>query len=152
MAHKIKATFHWNGEEDLLKRANLEKGGLVQKVIDKAVMDWCVQYCPFDTGNLATSPYSNSVIGSGEVVYDGPYARYLYYGNVMGPNIPIFDDNSGEPSGFFSPPNQKKHLTGKRLTYSTDKNPLAGPFWDRRMAADHMDDIIKEAKNAAGIK
>lgn len=138
--------------EGLLKKANLERGGLVQKVIDKAVIDYCLPYCPFDTGVLANSPYSATVIGSGEVVYPGPYARYLYYGEVYGPNIPVFEDDSGVPTRFFSPPGQKKHPTGRQLQFKTDQNPMAGPFWFERMKADHMSDILEEAKHAAGIK
>lgn len=65
----------------------------------------------------------------------------------MGPNIPIFEDDSGEPTRFFSPKGKKKHLTGAELKYRTDKNPLAGSFWIERMKADHMDDILKEAQN-----
>ena len=105
-----------------------------------------------ETGTLAKSPYSVTEIGSGKVVYPGPYARYLYYGEVMGPSIPVFEDDSGEPTRFFSPPGQKKHLTGRQLEFSTDLNPLAGAFWFERMKADHMDDILKEAKSVAGIK
>lgn len=152
MATTIKARIEWKGNGDLLKKANLEKGGLVQQTIDKAVIDWNMQYCPMETGTLAKSPYSVTEIGSGKVVYPGPYARYLYYGEVMGPNIPVFEDDSGEPTRFFSPPGQKKHLTGRQLEFSTDLNPLAGAFWFERMKADHMDDILKEAKSVAGVK
>ena len=152
MATTIKARLEWKGSGDLMKKANLEKGGLVQQAIDKAVIDWNMQYCPMETGTLAKSPYSVTEIGSGKVVYPGPYARYLYYGEVMGPNIPVFEDDSGEPTRFFSPPGQKKHLTGRQLEFSTDLNPLAGAFWFERMKADHMDDILKEAKSVAGVK
>lgn len=152
MGTVIKANFHWNGDGDLLRMANLEKGGLVQQAIDKAVIDWNLQYCPWEAGTLAKSPYSATEIGGGKVIYDQPYARYLYYGEVMGPNIPMFDDNTGEPTRFFSPPDQKKHLTGRQLEFSKDVNPLAGAFWFERMKADHKDDILKEAKSVAGIK
>ena len=138
--------------EKLLAKANLQKGGLVQKVIDTAVIKYSLPYCPFDTGVLANSPYSASDIGSGTIIYRTPYARYLYYGKVYGPNIPVFEDDSGKPTRFFSPPGQKKHPTGKDLTYKTDLNPQAGPFWVERMKADHLDDILEEAKHAAGIK
>lgn len=138
--------------DGLLRKANLEKGGLVQQVIDKAVIDYSLPYCPFDTGTLANSPYSASVIGSGLVTYPGPYARYLYYGEVYGPNIPVFEDDSGVPTRFFSPPGQKKHPTGRELQFKTDQNPLAGSFWVERMKADHLKDIVQEARNAAGIK
>lgn len=139
-------------EAAALKRLNLESGGLVQKVIDKAVIDYSLQYCPWETGVLAKSAYTATRIGSGRVVYLGPYAHYQYYGEVYGPNIPIFDDDSGEPTGFFSPPGKKKSPTGRELQYNTDLNPLAGPFWFERMKADHLDDIMKEAKSVVGGK
>ena len=152
MGTTIKADFQWNGSADLLRARNLEKGGLVQQAIDKAVIDWNLAYCPAATLSLARSAYAATQLGDGRVIYPGPYARYLYYGEVMGPNIPVFDDDSGEPTRFFSPPGQKKHLTGRQLTFSTDVNPLAGSFWFERMKADHMDDILKEAKSVAGIE
>lgn len=152
MSHRIKARFNWNGNGDLLRRLNLERGGEVQKAVDKAVMDWCAQYCPCDTGMLVESPDINTEIGSGEIVYAGPYARYQYYGEVMVPNIPVFDDNTGEPTWYYTPKGTKKHLTGRKLKYNKDENPLACSFWDRSVVADHMDDILKEAKNAAGIQ
>ena len=141
----------------MLAKRNLEKGGLVQMVIDKAVIDYSIPYCPFDTGVLANSPYgayahNADTFGSGKVVYNTPYARYLYYGRVYGPNIPVFDDDSGVPTRWFSPKGQKKHPTGKDLQYKTDQNPLAGPFWVERMKADHKQDILEEAKHAAGIR
>lgn len=151
MAMLIKAHFRLNNR-DLLRSRGLEKGGRVQQAIDKAVIDWSLPYCPWDTGTLAKSPYSATTIGSGRVVYPGPYARYQYYGEVYGPNIPIFEDNSGEPTGFFSPPNQKKHPTGRQLDYSKSRarnSPLAGSFWFERMKADHAKDIIKEAESVA---
>lgn len=148
MSTVLKANFQWNGQADLLRRCNLEKGGKVQQVIDKAVIDYDLQYVPMRTGTLGKSAYTATQIGSGRVVYPGPYARYLYFGEVMGPNIPIFEDDSGEPTRFFSPAGQKKHLTGRSLQYSKEMNPLAGSFWFERMKADHMQDILREAKDA----
>lgn len=138
--------------DGLLEKCNLEEGGLVQQTIDKSVIDWNLQYVPWETGTLGKSAYAVTQIGSGQVVYPGPYARYLYYGEVMGPNIPVFEDDSGVPTRFFSPPKKKKHLTGKKLEYSKDVNPLAGAFWFERMKADHAQDILQEAKNVAGVK
>lgn len=136
----------------MLKKFNLEKGGLVQKAIDKAVIDYSMPYVPWKTGTLAKSAYSSTDIGSGKVVYPGPYARYQYYGEVYGPNIPIFEDDTGDPSGFFSPPGQKKHATGRPLQYKKDLNPLAGSYWFERMKAAHMQDILKEAQSVATDK
>lgn len=149
-----KFTVHvrWNGNSDFLRRHNLEKGGLVQQTIDKSVIDWNLQYAPWRTGLLAKSAYSATTIGSGKVIYPGPYARYLYYGEIYGPNIPVFEDDSGIPTRFYSPPGQKKHPTGRPLQFNTDTNPLAGSHWFERMKADHKDDILKEAKAVAGCK
>lgn len=134
----------------MLSRLNLESGGKAQQVLDNAVIRWCEQYTPFKTGTLASSPYGATEVGSGEVVYPGPYARYLYYGEVYGPNIPIFEDNSEEPTGWFSPPGKKKHPTGRALQYSTGVNALAGSYWFERMKADHLQDIVTEVQNVVG--
>ena len=147
---KVRVVF--NGSDDLLHKHHLEKGGLVQQTIDKSVIDWNLQYVPWKTGSLGKSAYSATQIGSGKVIYPGPYARYLYYGEVYGPNIPVFDDDSGVPTRFFSPPGRKKHPTGRALQYRTDVNPLAGSHWFERMKADHREDILREAKDVAGVK
>ena len=138
--------------DELLHKYHLEEGGLVQQVIDQAVIDYSVAYCPFDTGTLAYSAYVGTILGSGVVTYPGPYAHYLYHGEVYGPNIPVFEDDSGVPTRYFSPPGQKKHPTGRALTFKTDYNPLAGPFWVDRMKADRINDILEVAKHAAGVK
>lgn len=134
----------------LLEKFNLKSGGKVQQVIDKLIMDYDQDYCPWDTGLLAASPYSVTVIGSGEVIYPGPYAHYQYYGEVYGPNIWNEDQHiKNAPSPYFSPPGQKKHPTGRELQYDTSTNALAGPYWFERMKADHVDDIVEEAQKAA---
>ena len=138
--------------DELIARFGLEDHGRVQQAIDKAVIDWAMAYWAFDTGTLARSAYTASDIGSGEIIYPGPYAHYQYYGEVYGPNIPIFDDNSGVPTGFWSPPGQPKHPTGRQLQYNTDVSPLAGAFPIDRMKADHLKDLIEEARRVAGIE
>ena len=148
----VKKAFMPQDTAELLRKFNLQKGGRVQEVIDKSVIDYNLQYAPWETGSMAKSAYAATQIGSGQVRYPGPYAHYMYYGEVYGPNIPVFEDDSGVPTRFVSPRGQKKLPTGRELIYSQDVNPLAGPFWFERMKADHLQDIIQEAKDAAGIK
>ncbi len=152
IALKTEKVFLLKDTAALLRKFNLESGGKVQQVIDKCVIDYCLQYVPWDSGVLGKSAYGATQIGSGKVVYPGPYAHYMYYGEVYGPNIPVFEDDSGVPTRYFSPPGRKKHPTGRELQYKTDVNPLAGSYWFERMKADHLKDIIQEAKNAAGSK
>ena len=131
--------------EELKEKLGINPGGHVQKVVDAAVIRECFPYLPFDEGVLAGSANTATKIGSGEVVYDTPYARYLYYGEVYGPNIPITEN--GIITGYWSPP--EKFPTGKKLEYSTEKNPQAGSHWFDRAMEDHKDEILKEAQNAA---
>ena len=117
-----------------------------QKIVDSEVLRYMDPYIPYDTGVLAKSAVQGTVIGSGRIVQSTPYARYLYYGEVYGPNIPI--TQNGEVIGFFSPRGQAKIPTGRDLSYDTTKHPLAGKLWFERMKTDHIQDI----KKAAGIK
>lgn len=143
---------HYDGKlEDFISPdAFVETRGLglkghVQKTIDAAVIRVCNPYVPFDEGVLAGSANTATEIGMGEVIYDTPYARYLYYGEVYGPNIPI--EENGEIVGYWSPP--KKHPTGAKLEYNTEKHPQAGSHWFDRAMADHKDEVLKEAQDAA---
>lgn len=134
--------------EEVKEKLGVNPGGHVQKVIDAAVIRECKPYVPFDEGILAGSANVATKVGSGEVVYDTPYARYQYYGEIYGPNIPIVEN--GEIAGYWSPP--EKHPTGRQIDYSNsqEKNgPLAGSHWFERAMADHKDDILKEAQDAA---
>lgn len=128
-----------------LQDMGLGPGGRIQQRVDAAVLRYMADYVPMITGALMDDAVQHTVIGSGEIEYVHPGSRYLYYGEVYGPNIPIFGDDTGEPMGWWSPPGQKKHPTGRQLQYKTDVHPLAGPFWFDRAMADHLNDVIKEA-------
>ena len=131
--------------EQLIELCGTGVGDHVQKTVDAAVIHECFPYVPFDEGVLAGSANTATEIGSGEIVYDTLYARYQYYGEVYGPNIPIVEN--GEITGWRSLP--EKHPTGRQLQYSTEMNPLAGSYWFDRAMADHADDVWKEAQDAA---
>ena len=131
-----------------LERFGLEPGGRAQQVMDNAVIRFCMPYVPADTGTLMRSVYTATKVGSGQIIYPGPYAHYMFYGEVYGPNIPVYEDDSGVPTRYYSRRGSKKSPTGRDLTYAQDINPLAGPFWSERMKADHMADIIAEVQSA----
>ena len=118
-----------------------------QEYIDSSCIRLMVPYTPMRTGMLTESVKLGTVIGSGELRYLSPYARYLYYGEVYSPNIPIFE--GGELTGFFSPPGQKKHPTGREMHYDTSVHPQAGKLWFERMKADHAEEIREGAERIA---
>lgn len=140
------ARLELDGLADALSRRGLSPGGRVQQFIDSEVIRLCDPKVPFRTGVLKHSAITASAIGQGLVVYATPYARYLYYGEVYGPNIPRYE--AGELAGFWSPPGQKKHPTGRPLTYSGA--PERGAFWFERMKAEHGEDILRGTAALAG--
>ena len=50
-----------------------------QKVVDSEVLRYCAPLIPFRTGSLTRSGTIGTVIGSGNVQYTTPYARFQYY-------------------------------------------------------------------------
>ena len=69
---------------EILERRNLEEGGRVQQMLDSEILHHCAPYVPFDTGMLLDSGTLSTVIGSGIIVYETPYARKQYYENMGG--------------------------------------------------------------------
>lgn len=114
----------------------------VQEYVDSTVIRYMTPYTPMLNGILYKSAILGTTIGSGEIIQVAPYARYLYYGEVYGPNIPIYENEI--LIGFWSPP--KKHPTGRELKYNTFRHPLAGKKWFERMKADKKDIILRGAQ------
>lgn len=134
---------------------------LAQKEVDKDCVKLMKPYTPFRSGTLENSATNHTVIGSGKIVQKTPYARYLYYGKVYGPNFPVVLEKDGTEHivyghytgdgkiiGWRSP--KKKHPTGRELHYSKDKHPLAGKLWFERMKADRRGDILQAAAKQLG--
>lgn len=139
----INVKIHWNPH--FAKDMN-QKAYRIQCVIDSDVIKFMTPYIPYQSGFLATKALTiPTVIGSGEIKQLGPYAHYQYTGEIYGPNIPVKEN--GAIVGWWSPPS--KAPTGRKLTYDTTKNSLAGSHWFERMKADHADDILANAQEAA---
>ena len=133
--------------EYLLASRGLDDGGRVQCIIDQTVIDYCTPYVPASPDRtLEFSAQLSTRVGSGQVVWNTPYAHYQYMGIVYSPSIPIVED--GILMGFFSPPGRPKHPTERELTYDTSQNPMAGPRWFERMKADRLNDILDVARKA----
>lgn len=136
---------------------------LAQREIDKDCIKLMKPYTPFKMGVLENSATIHTVIGSGQITQVTPYARYLYYGKVYGPNFPIVRekdgtehivfghyDDDGTIIGWRSPKGKKKHPTGRDIQYSKDKHPLAGKMWFERMKADRKGEILQAAAKILG--
>lgn len=144
----IEAKCFLKDDEHLINKFGLAPGGRAQRAVDTSSLRYSEKYMPMRSGSLIKRTYSETVVGSGELVFPGPYAHYLYHGEVYGPSFPIFDDDSGEPTMWRSRKNIKKHATGKPLNISTEKNPNATSHWWEVAKANHWKQILVEAQKA----
>lgn len=100
-----------------------------QMFVDSEVLRLSEPYIPFQQGVLRTSGILGTVIGSGTVIWNTPYARYDYYGKVMVGRAP-------------------KRVTNTDLKFHGA--PMRGAFWFERMKADKGRQILKGASKIAG--
>lgn len=125
---KIKVTTDFNVQKILNSRGMGLSNGL-RKYLAARVKARCEPYVPMQQGNLINT----ARIGQNgtEIVYSQPYAHYQYAGKVMAGRAP-------------------KRYTGKALDYHG--GPMRGDHWDRRMMADHADDIEADVAAYLGGK
>ena len=131
-------------------KENKERFSTAQKFVDSECIRLMGRYTPMKTGYLMKSPILGTVIGSGEIVYNAPYARYQYYGVAYGPSFPIFEN--GEQVGFRSRKGVKKHSLNRPLQYSTAKHPQAQRLWFETMKKKHGQAILRGAAAISGGK
>lgn len=55
-------------------------GGRTQKTIDSAFMGYMDKYMPMDSGQMITSMYNSTKIGSGEININAPHTHYQHEG------------------------------------------------------------------------
>lgn len=113
----------------ILARKGISPSGAVQAQLTNIVNRRIARYMPFRTGTLIKL---KRVVSPTEIEVLGPYARYQYYGKVM------VDPKTGSagfltPEGWRSRKGVSKVLTDRDLEYDTTKNPMAGPYWDRKL-------------------
>lgn len=84
---RMNATVSINSHGEILEKRGLEEGGLAQQALDSEVLHHCEPYVPILTGVLRDSGPLSTVIGSGLVEYNTPYARKQYYENNGGDGL-----------------------------------------------------------------
>ena len=105
---------------DTLKEKLAARRNRAQEMLDLAVIKDTDPFVPMRQGTLASSALRSTKVGSGEVVYDTPYARHMYYG--------------------------VHYRTGKPFKYSTLKHPLACKEWVGASKAVNIEKWKKEVK------
>lgn len=124
---------------EIKARLGLDNNGRVQRFFQNACYRYMDKYVPRQDGNLRRNvDLSNPNV----IVYQSPYAHYMYEGKAMGPNIPI-KNKAGQITGWYSPKGKKKSYTGNDIVYHTAGT---GDHWDERMKSAEMPDLVKEVQ------
>lgn len=97
-------------------KLGIDKRGRVQNLVTDEVMRNLPDYMPRKNGRLVASM---SKVAPDRIRVSSVYARFLFFG---------------------------KTSMGKPVNYSRDKNPNAGPHWDRRMIAERGKSITNKVK------
>lgn len=127
----------------ILARLGVNKSGDVQMQTTRIINQRITRYMPYRTGALSTK--SKHIKSPTEIEVISPYARYMYYGEVMVDPVTRaagFKDADGQRKSRKGVP---KVRSGRPINYDTAKgHPLAGPKWDQRMMAAEGSQIAKE--------
>ena len=95
-----------------------------------------------------TSPYVPMLTGSldkrtrvegAEVIYPGPYARYLYFGKLM---------VDPAPGSSYAPKGTTKVLTDKNLVFNTASHAQAQAHWFEASKAENLEKWVRVADKA----
>lgn len=92
-------------------------------------------YVPFLTGSLD----QRTRVDGSEVIYPGPYARYLYHGKVM------VDPETGSA---YAPKGGTKVVTDRNLVFNKAMHSQAQAYWFEASKAENMDKWLRVADKA----
>lgn len=116
-------------------------GSYAEDVVAQQILKDTDPYVPALTGSLS----QRARVQDGEIIYPGPYARYLYAGKLM------VDPNTGSS---YAPKGGTKILTNKDLVFTKSMHPQAQSHWFEASKAQNLDKWKKVAAKAVsnGIK
>lgn len=90
-----------------------------------------------------TQPFVPTLTGSltvgNDIIYPGPYARFLYYGKVM------VDPNTGST---YAPKGGTKVVTDRNLVFNHTAHPQAQAHWCEASKAQNLDKWLRVAEKA----
>lgn len=140
-------TVHTSGLAGL--GAKLAQGATrAETIVAQQAMKDTSPFVPFKTGSLNTRA---RVVGN-QIIYPGPYSRYLYYGKVMvnaatGKGPARWIDKDGNEVIRFP---YGSHLipTSRDLVFSTAGHPQAQPFWFEASKRQNLAKWERVARNA----
>ena len=120
--------------KQIMARLGIDAKGDVQRSHPANVLRRIQRYMPYRSGATISLMIVQSPVDEPFIHVNVPYARMLYHGKVM------VDPKTGAAgfltsNGWRSRRGVDKVASGRDIQYDRSKNPRAGPFWDRRLAA-----------------
>ena len=106
-----------------------------ESVLAQQVMKDTTPFVPALTGSLTQR---TRVVGD-EVIYPGPYARFLYYGKVM------VDPATGST---YAPKGGTKVITDRNLVFNRAMHPQAQSHWFEASKAQNLEKWVRVADKA----
>lgn len=110
----------------ILKDKGLDESGDAQRFHTQNVLQRIIKYMPYQTGMTIKITVAQTDLRKPLIVTDTPSARFLFNGKLM------VGDMTGSA---WARKGETKHAVNRPLSYSTTKNPQAGPRWDLAVSA-----------------
>lgn len=120
--------------QSIMQRLGVTARGDVQRFHTANVRRRIQRYMPYRSGLTIKLMIVQSPVDEPFIHVDAPYARMLYYGKVMVDPVTHAAGFLTE-NGWRSRKGVPKVVSSRDIEYTKEKNPQAGPFWDRRLVA-----------------
>ena len=120
---------------DAAKQAIAERCKQAEHVLAEQMEKDTQPFVPMLTGSLTQR---TRVVGN-ELIYPGPYARFLYYGKVM------IDPNTGST---YAPKGGTKVVTDRNLVFNHTAHPQAQAYWCEASKAQNLGKWARVAEKA----
>lgn len=134
MLNVLKITVHTDIDAAIAKKLAVSSTKSEHTVAVQAAKDTS-PYVPMLTGSLNL----RTQVEGGNIIYPGPYARYLYYGKLM------VDPNTGSS---YAPKGGTKVLTDKNLVFNQASHPQAQDHWFEASKAQNINKWLMVADKA----
>ncbi len=128
------AYLEMNNPEKILLDKGLAPDGDVQAFHTQNVLRRIQKYMPMNSGMTIKATIAQTDIQKPQIITNTPYAMFLFHGKLMVDPVTGAAGFMTE-NGWRSRKNVPKVESNRSINYDKSKNPLAGPRWDRRLAA-----------------
>lgn len=135
---KVTVKMDLPGAAKVVQDLGLDAKGDVQRFHTNNVMRRIQRFMPYKSGAYIKGMIAATNINEPEIVIPGPHSRFLYHGKVM------VSDVTGSP---WARKGETKHVVGDwDINYNREKNPDAGPYYDREMVAAEGPALVEDIK------